>query len=197
MRQRAQALLTVILNRLNDGAAGGSCGDAGSERGWPYRPRKAPGHQSNQEDNLDNTDDESGTPLDDNTLLKEILEREVRIVVERIDLESNQEDNLDNTDDESGTPLDDDTLLKEILEREVRIVVERIDLDDLEESDAEEHENFYENREDILRDLENPIEEENDDDDDPILAEDPPLTNENPAYHQVPQVPFPSTSQAR
>ncbi|KAJ0181186.1 hypothetical protein K1T71_003271 [Dendrolimus kikuchii] len=69
--------------------------------------------------------------------------------------------------------------------------------DDLEESDAEEHENFYENREDTLRDLENPIEEENDDDDDPILAEDPPLTNENPAYHQVPQVPFPSTSQAR
>ncbi|KAJ0183309.1 hypothetical protein K1T71_001285 [Dendrolimus kikuchii] len=61
-------------------------------------------------------------------------------------------------------------------------------VDDLEESDAEEHENFYENREDILRDLENPIEEENDDDDDdPILAEDPPLTNENPAYHQVPQ----------
>lgn len=69
--------------------------------------------------------------------------------------------------------------------------------DDLEESDAEENENFNENREDILRDLENPIEEENDeDDDDPILAEDPPLTNENLANYQVPQVPFPSTSQA-
>ncbi|CAG4957323.1 unnamed protein product [Parnassius apollo] len=69
--------------------------------------------------------------------------------------------------------------------------------DYLEESDAEEHENFYENREDILRDHENPIKEENDeDDDDPILAEEPPLTNESPAKDQEPQVPFPSTSQA-
>ncbi|KAJ0184294.1 hypothetical protein K1T71_000717 [Dendrolimus kikuchii] len=40
----------------------------------------------NQEDSLDNSDDDSGTPLDDNTLLKEVVKTEVEIVVERIDL---------------------------------------------------------------------------------------------------------------
>ncbi|KAJ0169616.1 hypothetical protein K1T71_014801 [Dendrolimus kikuchii] len=42
-------------------------------------------HDSSQEDNLDNADVESDKPSEDNTLLKQILEREVRIVLERID----------------------------------------------------------------------------------------------------------------
>lgn len=69
--------------------------------------------------------------------------------------------------------------------------------DDLEESDTEGHENFHENRDDLLHDLESPLEEENDDpDNDPFMAGDPPLINEATANDQVPQVPFPSTSQA-
>ncbi|CAH4034244.1 unnamed protein product [Pieris brassicae] len=69
--------------------------------------------------------------------------------------------------------------------------------DDLEDSDTEGNENFYENGDDLLHDLESPLEEENDDpDNDPFMAGDPPLINEATANDQVPQVPFPSTSQA-
>ncbi|CAH2215500.1 jg1163 [Pararge aegeria aegeria] len=67
--------------------------------------------------------------------------------------------------------------------------------DDLEDSDTEGNENFYENGDDLLHDLESPLEEENDDpDNDPFMAGDPPLINEATANDQVPQVPSPSTS---
>lgn len=53
--------------------------------------------------------------------------------------------------------------------------------DDFEESGAEEHEDFYENREDLRHDLESLVEEKNDEcGDDPLIAEDPPLINETP-----------------
>ncbi|CAG9575401.1 unnamed protein product [Danaus chrysippus] len=69
--------------------------------------------------------------------------------------------------------------------------------DDLEDSDTEGNENFYENGDDLLHDLESPLEKENDDpDNDPFMAGDPPLINEPTANDQVPQVSFPSTSQA-
>lgn len=68
--------------------------------------------------------------------------------------------------------------------------------DDLEESDAEDHEVFNENREYLHHDLESLVEDEQDDcGDDPLMAEDPPLINE-PSIGAVPQISFPSTSQA-
>ncbi|GBP12811.1 hypothetical protein EVAR_6133_1 [Eumeta japonica] len=66
--------------------------------------------------------------------------------------------------------------------------------DDLDVSDVEDVENFYLSKQELLHDLENPVDDENDDcDDDPPLIEDPPATSES---YQVPQVPFPSTTQA-
>lgn len=50
----------------------------------------------------------------------------------------------------------------------------------LEDSDTEGNENFYENGDDLLNDLESPLEEENNDpDNDPFMAGDPPLINED------------------
>ncbi|GBP85436.1 hypothetical protein EVAR_55197_1 [Eumeta japonica] len=63
--------------------------------------------------------------------------------------------------------------------------------DDLDVSDVED---FCSSRQELHNDLENPVDDENDYcDDDLSLIEDPPATSES---HQVPQVPFPSTTQA-
>lgn len=88
--------------------------------------------------------------------------------------------------------------MKPLTEREIESYLNQIEdgarsEDDLDESDQDD-EDFYVSRQELLHDLESPVDDENDEcDDDPPLIEDPPATSDS---DQVPQVPFPLTTQA-